>query len=78
MPCERLDIGEGRYAIVCSRGGQRTKPCAICGRPGGLLCDFPLTGEKQGKTCDRSICRNCAVSRGPEIDYCPTHARMVP
>lgn len=70
MPCEIRG-----NAFICSRTS-RAKPCAVCGRPGGKLCDFPLTGEKAGKTCDRSLCSKCAVHTGHEIDYCPTHARM--
>ncbi len=75
MPCNTVDIGGGSYAIVCRRGN-RPKPCSICGRPGSKLCDFPLTGPKAGKTCDRSLCAKCAVNVGPELDYCPTHGRM--
>ena len=76
MPCNHIDLGNGASAIVCTRG-RSTKRCVICGLPGGKLCDFPLTGAKAGKTCDRSLCAKCAVHREPDIDYCPTHARMV-
>jgi hypothetical protein len=41
------------------------------------LCDFPLTGSKQGKTCDRSVCSKCAVHRDPDTDYCPPHGRLI-
>ncbi len=76
MPCEIRKDPDGKFtAIICRRGSQ-TKRCDICGRPGGKLCDFPLTGAKAGKTCDRSLCAACAVHVDPDIDYCPTHARM--
>lgn len=76
MPCRTIDLGNGAFAIAYSRG-QRSKPCSVCGRRGEKPCDYPLTGDKSGKTCDRSLCRNCAVSRGNDVDYCPAHARMV-
>jgi hypothetical protein len=54
-----------------------SKPCAVCGRSGGFLCDFP-TG-KGTKTCDRSLCRQHAIKRPAvdgDIDYCPEHAKL--
>jgi hypothetical protein len=76
--------------FVCSRG-QRRKVCSECkARPATLLCDYPLKGRKAGKTCDRALCRRCAVQvQGiPEqlgfaleaivadtVDLCPAHAR---
>ena len=71
MPCEIRG-----NAIICSRGS-RPIVCEICGKRGDKLCDFPLTGEKAGKTCDRHLCAKCAVHVGRDVDYCPTHARMV-
>lgn len=76
MPCNIVDIPGGGRAIVCTRA-RRTKPCDICHRPGGKLCDYPLRGTKAGKTCDRSLCAKCAVHRAPDTDYCPTHAAMI-
>ena len=64
----------GGYAIVCTRGGQ--KRC-VCGRPSEKLCDFPLTGAKYGKTCDRPLCRFCAVHSEPDTDYCQPHATLL-
>jgi hypothetical protein len=70
---------DGKFAIVCTRG-QKKKPCVVCGRPGEVLCDYPLSGAKTGAgqrpTCDRLICRRCAVRIRPDVDYCPTHARL--
>ena len=76
MPCRYVHLPGGGYAIVCGRG-QHSKPCDICHRPGGKLCDYPLRGAKQSKTCDRSLCAACAVHVEPDTDYCPSHARMV-
>lgn len=41
-----------------------------------FLCDFPLYGKAQGRTCSRPLCEAHRVRDG-ELDYCPTHARMV-
>ena len=78
MPCRTVSLPEGGYAIICGRGS-RPKPCSICGRPHRKLCDFPLTGEKDGKTCDRPLCERCAVHPDPakDLDYCPAHARLM-
>jgi len=70
-----VDLPGGGYAIVCTRG-RRPITCSVCGKRGDKLCDFPLTGVKAGKTCDRGLCQKCAVHVEPDIDYCPAHARM--
>jgi hypothetical protein len=31
----------------------------------------------KSKTCDRVLCRACAVHKEPDIDYCPEHARLL-
>jgi hypothetical protein len=76
MPCERIDLGEGRTAIACSRGRRPAKPCCSCGRVSSLLCDYPLRGEKQGKTCDRALCAKCTWRPRVGVDYCPAHRAM--
>ena len=48
----------------------RVKPCAVCGAPSALLCDYPVGG---GKTCDAPLCRGCAVCVGRNADHCPDH-----
>ena len=76
MPCRIANLPGGGYAIVCSRG-ERPKPCCICGRVGGKLCDYPLRGEKEGKTCYRPLCSKCTVHSAPhDIDLCPSHAAL--
>jgi hypothetical protein len=74
MPCRVVKVGD-TVAFVCGPR-QRSKPCVGCGKPHTKLCDFPLMGPKAGKTCDRPLCDRCAVSDG-DIDYCPTHARIL-
>ena len=75
MPCNVVR-GDGFTAIVCTRG-RKSKPCVVCGRPHAKLCDYPLTGEKQGKTCDRALCAQHTAHVPPDTDYCPTHARRI-
>lgn len=76
MPCRYVTLPGGGSAIVCGRG-LRPKACSVCGRPSSKLCDFPLKGEKAGKTCDRPLCDKCAVHRDPDTDFCPAHARLI-
>lgn len=77
MGCDIKKDPDGHLTtIICSRGGKRIY-CTDCGRPCGKLCDFPLTGDKEGQTCDRPICpRHSAHVEGQDIDYCLVHARM--
>ena len=77
MTCREIRLPNGVTGIVCSRG--RKPLCAVCSkRPHTKLCDFPLTGSKAGKTCDRKLCDSCAVGQGrangDTVDYCPAHA----
>jgi DNA modification methylase len=66
MGCERVNLGNGITAIVCTRGQRRAK-CSNCGRMrADLLCDWKLKGKKAGKTCDRKLCHGCATEVGPE------------
>jgi len=74
MPCKTIVMGDGVHVIACSRGGTQ-KRCQ-CGRAATKLCDYPLRGRKKGKTCDAPLCDTCAVSVGPDRDYCRPHARM--
>lgn len=56
--------------IVCTRGGKYQK-CSYCSNDAPLLCDFKVGG---GKTCDKPICKRCAVSIAPGVDHCRIHA----
>ena len=76
MPCTTLKLKDGGVVIACTRGRRTKARCEHCGlNPVDKLCDFPLSGRLEGKTCDRKLCRHCAVSVGKNKDYCPAHAR---
>lgn len=77
MTCRTTDLGNGVAVIACSRGERKRSPCAICDDlPHEVLCDFPLSGRKAGKTCDMKLCRRCASHVAKERDLCPAHARI--
>mgnify|MGYP001561521056 CR=1 FL=1 len=74
MPCNKVSIPGGGFAIVCSRGGRgRAAPCgeAGCAAPHVALCDFPMPG---GGTCDRRMCDAHRKHVGKNRDHCPEHA----
>lgn len=60
--------------IVC---GDRPKPkCYICGKPAPFLCDYILQFSLENPTCDRPLCEEHRVKKGPNIDYCPEHEEL--
>lgn len=71
MPCNRVDLGGGYSAIVCS-GRPRAKPCAYCRKPSTRLCDAPQEAPRTG-TCDRPMCDGCTFREEPERDLCRQH-----
>lgn len=76
MTCTSYRLGDGGFAIVCTRGRPARATCSACGtREHELLCDYPLRGKKAGKTCSRKLCSACAVKVG-DLDYCPAHAKL--
>jgi hypothetical protein len=75
MGCEVIKLPDGTTIIACSRGRQSRERCA-CGRVATIQCDWPLSGDKAGHTCDRWCCRSCAAHVGDDRDYCPAHARL--
>ena len=77
MVCKPISLPGGLTGFVCYRA-PAPKLCKVCGtRDATKLCDFALRGRKSGSTCDAPLCDACAVSRGPELDYCPSHARLL-
>lgn len=71
MICEPFVTPEGVRGIMCSRGGRRR--CSACKRTWATLeCDFPTPARKSG-TCDKPLCRRCAISKGDNLDFCPHH-----
>jgi hypothetical protein len=85
MTCQVIRNEEGKATIIlCSRGSMQV--CITCGHKATLLCDYPLRGEKSGKTCDRPLCPKCTTkipapeighAQKEEMDLCPAHARIV-
>jgi hypothetical protein len=67
VKCTWIKTGQG-VALVCGR--LRVPTCAFCGGISRLECDWPA-GKK--KTCDKKLCRGCALSAGPNVDFCPDH-----
>jgi hypothetical protein len=74
MPSDKIPV-PGGVIIACSRG-QRRRQCSVPACHGWMvaLCDFPLTGRKAGKTCDKPLCPAHRVKQpGENVDYCPAH-----
>lgn len=75
MPCRVIRSVNGITAIACgSLNSQRRERCS-CGGVATIACDHPLTGAKEGKTCDRALCGRCATRVGPNKHLCQAHAR---
>ena len=73
-----LELPDGGRAMVC--GNKPMKACVICrAAVSAFLCDWQvgdLSTEIAGGgfvTCDAPICDECKVSKGPNVDWCPTH-----
>jgi hypothetical protein len=78
MPCESFKLNDGTKVVACTRGPRRREPCTVpgCSSTGGYLCDWPLSGEKFGTTCSRSVCGSHRKAVGKDQDLCPVHGRM--
>jgi hypothetical protein len=71
---EWIRMPDGGVAHLYSE--TRRKRCVHChDRWSTTLCDYPDPSRKSG-TCDRPLCRQCAVPMGPNLDYCPHHPRV--
>lgn len=46
--------------------------CHLCESPATKLCDY----ERDGRTCDASLCAKCAEKKGQGIDHCPSHRKL--
>lgn len=75
MTCQRFDLGNGDFAIACTRGS-RVARCKPCDRKAVYLCDWKLKGAKLGKTCDAKLCQGCAQSPAPDKHLCQAHWRL--
>lgn len=81
MVCTPFRTVDGKVSgFICSRGVRRPK-CSSCGAPANKLCDYPLSGGKEG-TCSRPICDRCAVTvdleRLPEQLKLSIHPGVIP
>jgi hypothetical protein len=69
--CERVG-----NAIICGRGSRKKLgKCQECWVvEATVLCDGPvrLKGARPG-TCDKPLCRGCAMHVAPDRDYCKSH-----
>jgi hypothetical protein len=79
--CERVDLGNGNFAMV-RFGGKRPerKKCAWCDKWSTKLCDYRLSPAAQVthvKTCDAPMCDEHAHRIGPDRDLCPNHKDRV-
>lgn len=72
MRCTPVQLPGGGHAIVCgSRRQPQPKPCVVCGKPAGFLCDGPPGGPSEGGTCDAPLCERCRSVQPDGQDWCP-------
>lgn len=75
MPCIHIPFPGGGMVHV-KMSAPRRRRCMNCmNRWASLECDFPVTRNGKPATCDRPLCRICAVAIAPEVDHCPVHPR---
>jgi hypothetical protein len=75
MACRTIYIDGVAIGIGCDRTRRPSHKCSSCGWGGAdKQCDYPV--KTKSGTCDRWLCRKCAVSVGPDRDYCPPHHRL--
>jgi len=60
--------------FICSRASS-SKRCVECNGRASLLCDYPLSGEKTGQTCDRNLCGRCTHKHEGK-DFCYAHSKL--
>lgn len=74
MGCRTLYLNGVAIGIGCDRS-KRYHKCSSCSAYGAnVQCDYPV--KTKSGTCDRWLCRKCAVKVGPDRDYCPPHDRL--
>lgn len=69
--CEHGKMPDGTTVIIC--GDRTRRQYCQCGRLADLLCDWKVKERKSG-TCDKPICRRCALEVGPDKHLCREHA----
>lgn len=77
MSCHVMRDADGKaIGFVCGVR-MRRKRCGACATGDGeYQCDWKLTGDKAGKTCDAYLCVRCAHSPAPDKHLCPAHWRL--
>lgn len=70
-----IDAGGNVIGRACYREQRASCATTGCAGAGTLLCDYPVTRRGRQTTCNRRVCRRCAVALGPGLDFCPPHAR---
>ena len=70
MRCTFLVDPQTKRFIGTICGPKKLPTCSFCGMPSGLLCDFPAARKK---TCDKPICKSCAIKVAANVDFCPDH-----
>jgi hypothetical protein len=82
MPCYHVNLPGGGNAIV-RMARHRPKPCAFCGAPSEVLCDYPspdpikrakAVARGETATCDKPCCRKCSTHVGEDRDFCLEHS----
>jgi hypothetical protein len=67
---EWIRLPDGNVAHVLHSGPRPKLKRCRCGARATQECDFPLLA---GGTCDKPLCKSCAVRKGPDVDWCPEH-----
>lgn len=69
-------IGKDVFVVACDRN--KPARCVVTGCQHGVerVCDFPLRGKMEGKTCGRGLCPEHARRVG-DNDMCPSHANLM-
>jgi hypothetical protein len=75
MACRTLYLDGVAIGIACDRSRPQSHKCSSCGWGGAnLQCDYPV--KKKSGTCDRWLCKRCALDAGPDKHHCPPHHRL--
>ncbi len=79
MPMRSHPIVDDRGRVIgvaCYREPRASCQTKHCRGAAVILCDYPVTRRGKATTCSRHVCRGCAKHVGPNLDYCPPHARL--
>lgn len=78
MPMRSTPIRDADGNVIgraCYREHRVACATVNCTGAGTILCDYPVTRRGRQTTCNRRVCRSCAVALGTGLDLCPPHAR---